>query len=393
MPDPFIFRNTIVQPLKAPTSSASDDGQDVSRARTLALTYGWNATAYQVVNPGIKHWFTDDREALVGFVRAGLRLPGGRVRVVAGAPVCAPDRLLDVVQAFEAEARRQGEAVCYFGAAGRLMETIGNRPGYSTVALGAQPIWNPAQWAETVDSVSSLRAQLARARNKKITVEEWPADKAQDNPDLCRCLGEWLATRPLPPLGFLVEPQTLSRLTGRRIWVALRDGVPVGFVTCSPVGARQGWLTEQFVRGVQAPNGTTELMLDSAVRTLAQDGARYVTMGLVPLASRSPNAEADIASVNPSWLRFTLKLVRAHGRRFYNFDGLERFKAKFRPHDWETIYAVTNEAHFHPRTLYAIADAFAGGTAFGPIGAVARGAWKALRQEAVWLWQAIEDSQ
>ena len=88
----------------------------MSRARDLIFEFGWNTTAYQIVNPGIAHWFAARGDALVGYVRyAG-------VRVVAGAPVAALNRLLDVVLEFEADAERAGERVCYFGAEERLEE-------------------------------------------------------------------------------------------------------------------------------------------------------------------------------------------------------------------------------------------------------------------------------
>ena len=54
----------------------------VQRARKLVLKYGWNATAYQIVNPGITHWFSSSGDAMIGYVRKN------HVRVVAGAPVC-----------------------------------------------------------------------------------------------------------------------------------------------------------------------------------------------------------------------------------------------------------------------------------------------------------------
>ncbi len=346
--------------------------QDVPRARELVLRYGWNATAYQVVNPGIAHWFAPEGDALVGYVRRR------GVRVVAGAPVCPGERLAEVVAAFEGEAHAQGERVCYFGAAGRVMALLGSDPGHTVVVLGSQPTWDPARWSATLDRHASLRAQLNRARNKGVKVEEWPAETAQNHPGLRRCLSEWLQTHTLPPLGFLVEPETLGRLEGRRIFVATRNSEPVGFVTCSPVPVRQGWLTEQFVRGKDAPNGTTELMLDAAVRAVAADGAHYVTMGLVPL-SRNTWIPTNY---NPLWLRWALSWVRAHGRRFYNFDGLDRFKAKFHPHAWEPIYAISDEARFSFATLYAIADAFSPGS---PVRAVLKGMGKAVRQEVRWL--------
>lgn len=341
------------------------------RARELTLRFGWNATAYQIINPGICHWFSRRDDAVIGYVRKN------RVRVVAGAPVCDEERLPDVVNEWEEYCRSRGDKVCYFGAAGRIKSLL-NQPEYSTVVLGAQPVWNPAGWSAIIQSHKSLRAQLSRARNKGVTVREWPSAQATHSPELQRVLGQWLATRGLPTLHFLVEPRTLSFTHDRRIFVAEKKGRAIAFLTLCPIPARNGWLTEQFPRGRHAPNGTVELLMDAAIRTVAAEGAQYVTMGLVPLSDhgRLPSEE------NPPWLKLVLAWTRAHGRRFYNFGGLEAFKAKFQPDAWEAIYAISNERQFSPRSLYAIAAAFTGTS---PLMAVARGARKALRQEGRWL--------
>ncbi|MEO6907933.1 MAG: hypothetical protein ABI210_08590 [Abditibacteriaceae bacterium] len=63
----------------------------VQRARQLVLEHGWNATLYQIVNPGITHWFSQRGDALIGYVRKN------GVRVVAGSPVCAKEHLSEVV--------------------------------------------------------------------------------------------------------------------------------------------------------------------------------------------------------------------------------------------------------------------------------------------------------
>ena len=303
------------------------------RARQLVLRYGWNATAYQIVNPGIRRWFSVAGDAVVGYVtRWG-------VRVVAGAPVCPAARLADVAAEFENDAAGHGERVCYFCAEARLEALYRGKADYSMVLLGSQPVWNPKQWAAIVRAKKSLRAQLNRARNKGVTVEEWPAERAQNSVELHRCLTEWLATRGLPPLHFLVEPETLARLSDRRTFVAeCADGV-VGFLIASPVPERRGWLVEQNIRGRLAPNGTTELLLDAAVRTVSADGAEYLTLGLSPLSDRAGAPAAE----NPFWLRTMLGWVRAHGRRFYNFEGLEAFKTKFQPVRWEPVYAIALE--------------------------------------------------
>lgn len=335
------------------------------------LAHGWNATAYQIVNPGIAHWFAAAGDAVVGYAE------WSGVSVVAGAPVCRPERLAQVAAEFERQAARAGKTVCYFGAEARLEAVYRDAPGRARVLLGAQPVWNPARWPAIVAASPSLRAQLNRARNKHVAVSEWPAERAESSPALREILAQWLATRGLPPLHFLVEPETLSRLGDRRVFVATREGRPVAFLVASPVPCRRGWLIEQFVRGTNAVNGTTQLMVDAAMRSVGQSGAEYVTLGLAPLSRR-----AGYEQHNPVWLRGLLGWVRAHGRRFYNFDGLDAFKARLQPDRWDPIFAIAAAPAFSPRFLYAIAGAFSGGS---PVGLVARGLARAASTELRWL--------
>ncbi|HYG61446.1 MAG TPA: DUF2156 domain-containing protein [Thermoanaerobaculia bacterium] len=344
--------------------------REEGRARELVLRYGWNAMAYQILNPGLRYWFSADGEAVIAYVVAN------GYRVVAGAPVCPPELLADAATAFGEEAHGVGQRVCYFGAQDRLIDLLAERGPASKVLLGAQPFWDPRHWPAVVAGKASLRAQLARARNKGVTVRFWPTDGTADHPALRRCLEEWLQTRGLPPMHFLVEWDILPHLLDRRLFVAERDRQPIGFLIASPVPLRHGWLIEQIIRGRSAPNGTTELLVDAAVRALAAEGAEYVTLGLSPL---SP--VLDQHPPPPRSLRLLLGWVRLHGRRFYNFEGLDRFKRKFQPDGWEPIYAVTDQRRITARTLYAIAGAF-GGTS--PILFIGRASLRALWQEARW---------
>jgi len=338
------------------------------RARELVLRFGWNATAYQILNPGIELWFSSAGDGVVGFVRSG-----GMV-IVGGAPVCTLSRLPAVASEFQAHAHARGEKVCYFGAGGRLDDRYQADSEWSRVLLGAQPVWDPHRWPEALAKRRSLRAQFNRARNKGVIVAEWPATRAENDDRLRRVLAQWLETRHLPPLHFMVEPETLSHLGDRRVFVAEREGSVVAFTVLSPVPERNGWLVEQIVRGNSASNGTAELLLDTAMRAIAASGSTYVTLGLSPLSQRSGLTQPT----QPLWLALVLRLVRRAGRRFYNFDGLDAFKAKFNPETWEPIYAIAEGASFPPRALYAIAGAFCGGA---PIELVLRAIARAVRNE------------
>lgn len=344
----------------------------LARVRDLIIRHGWNATSYQILNPGFERWFSEAGDAVVAYVTyAGYR-------VVAGAPVCSKDRLGEVVNAFEDDTHRQRLSTCYFAADSRLARRLERRGPLDRILLGAQPVWDPASWPRILEHKASLRAQLNRARNKGVAAAEWPTERATDHPGLHRCLEEWLETRGLPPLHFLVEPETLGRLYDRRVFVAEQNQAIVGFLVASPVPARGGWLIEQIIRGRAAPNGTAELLIDAAWRALAAAGAGYVTLGLSPLSRRS--------GVEPPrqhlWLRALLAWIRAHGKRFYNFEGLDSFKAKFMPERWEPIWAITSERRVSLWTLYAIAEAFG---EMSPLVFLPRALGRAVVKEIQWL--------
>ena len=341
---------------------------DFERARGLVMKYGWNTTCFQIVNPGIEYWFGSEGRSVVGYVTSG------RVRVVAGAPVATLAELPEVSEKFENDAADHGKSVCYFGAEARLESVYHHSNDHAFVLLGAQPVWRPLEWVNVVAKNASIRAQLNRARNKGVIITEWPVDKAQNNTELRDCLHSWLSSKGLPPLHFVIEPETLDRLENRRIFVATKDERVEAFLVLSPIPERNGWLTEQFPHRPGAPNGTVELMMDAAIRVLAKDGCDYITLGLSPLSKRATIEPFD----NPLWLRFLLGWMRKHGQRFYNFDGLDRFKSKLCPEYWEPVFAISNEPQFSGGTLYAIALAFTENHPFRVLGI---GLKKAVRAE------------
>lgn len=347
------------------------------RARRIILAHGWNATAYQLLDPSLTLWFSSLGDGVVGFVRRG------RTRVVAGAPVCAIERLSEITQEWEREVARSGDVVCYFAAGHRLERLLSQR---AKVLLGAQPVWNPTRWHQHISQHASLRTQLQRARNKGVQIEEWTTERAAQDVGLRHCLHHWLSRRGMPSLHFLAEPNVLSRLLDRRIWVAriaheAQAATIMGFCVAAPVPARHGWLLEHVIRNAHAPNGTAELLVDAAMRSVALSGAEYVTLGLTPLCEVSHCSDGPVENRNPLWLRLALRWVRAHGRRFYNFDGIEAFKTKFRPEAWEPIYAISSEDTFSLRLLFAIAGAF---TAQPPLRWILRTSLHAARQEQRW---------
>lgn len=332
------------------------------------MQYGWNTMAYQILNPGISLWFNGRRDAVVGYVSTRTHV------IVAGSPIAAGELLDDTAAEFVRFVSAQHKKVCFFGAQERIAAILSRSAPVSSILLGAQPVWAPDELLRTIQTKRSLRAQLHRAVNKSVTAELWNEHSRIPIQALRSCLQEWIDTRALPPMHFLVEPDTLGQLDDRIVMIARNKERVTAFCIASPIPLRNGWLIEQIVRGINTPNGTVELLLHSMTAHLHDRGAALVTLGLSPLSQHAVMPGSD-----PLWLRTVLRATRSYGLAFYNFEGLDAFKTKFLPAAWEPVYAVTNETAPTPSTLYAIATAF---SVISPIRFVFKGVLKMIIQTA-----------
>jgi phosphatidylglycerol lysyltransferase len=318
-------------------------------------------------------WLDPSGDAVVGYGRCA------GTRVVVGAPICAEAQLLNVVDRFEADATTAGDRVVYLCAGTRLEELLHDRGSHTLVSIGALPTWTPTNWAATVAGHASLRGQLQRARNKGVTVRRLVGRESDTEVResaqrlLTPIVAAWLATRGLPPLHFMTSPDLLDQLHDRVVFIAEHAGEAVAFAVCTPIPARRGWLVEAWPRRPDVPNGTTHLLIDAVLREAAAHDVSLVTLGLAPL---SVQARGD--SSNPWWMRLLMRWMRAHGSRFYNFVGLDAFKASLRPTTWEPMYAIARGPRVTPTMLRAVAGVFGGGS---PGGFVARALAHALRAE------------
>jgi phosphatidylglycerol lysyltransferase len=311
------------------------------RERVLAALrrHGWNATSFQVLEPHFRYWFHGD-DGLVAYVDTG------RAWVAAGAPIAAAEVVPAAAEGFVAAARAARRRACFFATEDRFNQAI----GYPTLLVGEQPIWDPQRWEEALKESPSLRAQLRRASAKRVVTRlADPAEVAAQGrvrQSMERLATRWLGARTMAPMGFLVQLRPFEDAAERRYVLAERGGELVGFLAAVPVYARGGWLFENLLRDPDAPNGTTELLVDAGMRAAAAEGCRYVTLGLVPLSGP---------------VRGWLRVARSWVSGLYDFHGLKAFKAKLKPSSWEPISLTFPPGRLGSVALYDTLAAFASG--------------------------------
>lgn len=335
---------------------------DDEAARVLALIrrHGWNATSFQVLEPGYRYWFSDADEACVAYVDTG------RTWVAAGAPIAAEDQLAAVTAAFTEAAAKARRKVVFFGVEDRFVA----KTGLPAFKIGEQPTWDPARWDIGIRASRSLREQLRRARAKGVVVRAVRPDELAEGTPMRAAVDvlvrRWLASRAMAPMGFLVDIEPYRFAEERRYWAAEHEGRLVGFVAAVPIfarGAGGAWLVEDMLRAPEAPNGMNELLIDTAMRAFADEGVGFVTLGMVPLAGVE------------KWLA----RVRDATRVLYDFGGLDAFKSKLRPTARDPVLLAHAPGMRQIFALQAVLTAFARGSIlrFG-VATVARGGPYAL---------------
>jgi phosphatidylglycerol lysyltransferase len=241
----------------------------------------------------------------------------GRAWLAAGAPLAPHGQRLLVAQAFHEAARAAGRRVAWFSVDPRFARHAGMRH----VPIGAEAWWRADRWPDTLTRVRSLREQLRRARRHGVTIEAMAAELPPD-PSIAAAIDEllqrWSSQHHLAPMRFVVDPEPLRPQPGRTVFIARRNGRLVGVLAlCKLPGSCA--IVSEFVRDPTAPNGTSELLVDAAMRHAAATGHARLTLGLLPLYGELP------------WL---LRAVRGSARGLYGFGGLIAWKRKLRPVRW-----------------------------------------------------------
>ena len=302
----------------------------------LLRRYGWNATSFQLIEPEYKIWFDEQRDAAVAFIDTG------SARVAGGPPLASDEILGDVAQKFVRNSRRKRKRVAFFAVEERFLRSM----GMHAMEIGVQCRWNPQNWIEQHRGHRSLKEQLRRARAKGVTIDRVPSEKIRaQRKEIEHLMSRWLGTRPMPRMSFLVELNPFAFAEERRYYAARVQGKLYGLLVAVPVYARNGWFFRDILRDPDAPNGTAESLVNAAMLDVAQDGATFATLGLIPLGGEA-------------WWQ---RKVRRAMCGFYNFEGLKRFKTKLRPEAWDPIYLAW------PRglgilALYDVLNAFAAGS-------------------------------
>ena len=312
--------------------------------------HGYNAHSLVAISSGVRFWSCPETEGAISFNEFG------KVWLVPGEPLASPDSQAALTDRFLRAASAKGRTVGFLPASARFAKHS-KQLGLRAVKIGSAPYFDLATWSPRGDRAKKARAGINQAFRAGIRVTKITSiDEKLIRETDCLCKS-WLTTRRSPTKFAWLFAVDLFQHSERKKYFTARDatGRLVGFLAASPMPARQGWYLEDVLRLPEAPNGTADLLVVEALKSLKRDGAKLATLGTAPMAMEG--TFDSLVQCSPRLSQVT-RVVATVFTIFYNFDGVRRFKAKFAPSWWESEYVlISQNITAPPRVIYAFVQA------------------------------------
>lgn len=215
--------------------------------------------------------------------------------------------------------------------------------GFQNIRIGSEPWVKLTEWMPTGNSGRGVRSARNFAVKAGLSVEEWKSEELDKNAEKRATLKEiyrdWMSPRWLKMSGFTLSTDPFQHMDDRRYFV-LRSAKRVeGYGIATPVPKTKSYYLEDMILRRHTVKGAGELLTLEVMSALNTSGSFEASLGVVPAMIGKTEKYPGL----PPLFRFLLITVPAQLRSFYNFEGMELYRKRFKPHRWAEVYfAVKN---------------------------------------------------
>ena len=232
--------------------------------------------------------------------------------------------------------------------------------GLSLVKLGEEAIVDLDGFTLEGSTRASLRGARNRALREGLRFSVVPANDIETWLEELRHISDdWLQDKAGAEKGFSLgyfAPDYVRRFPCALVF---RGKQPIAFANLwlAPAGHE---LSVDLMRQTRdAPAGVMDFLLIETMLWGKAQGYRSFNLGMAPLSGMARHRLAS------RWQRL-LDLIARRGQRFYNFEGLRRYKAKFGPH-WRPRYLAAPGGLALPRVLLDVTRLIGSGMRTTPV--------------------------
>ncbi len=232
--------------------------------------------------------------------------------------------------------------------------------GWRSIHIGEDPILFPERFSLEGPAMGTVRRAAGKLEEAGWETRAYipgvnPLSFAHDPdgiPEQLRAISaEWMHTRHGQEKGFCMgrfDPAWL-----RSSWVEVAwnpaERRASAFVSWVPIWARRGWALDLTRRRNDAPSGVMDFLIAKSVEAARGRGEAMLSLSLSALANVDEAAPSEPPDKSRAFLM-------NHLARFYDFEGLFRWKKKFAP-EFEDRYLVYPDPLSLPRVALALTRA------------------------------------
>lgn len=255
--------------------------------------------------------------------------------VVYGDPVCSDSQTKNLVQAFHAFCSNTQLKIIYLVISEEFGKWLIQHHFCNTlIEYGEELFLNPHDDPRKKEGVhaSLVRRKARHAIKEDVKAFEYTISDTQIEKGILEVGQKWLENRKGPQIHFS-HVRSFDYRQGKRWFYAEKEGKVIGVVILSRLDKYPGWLLNHLMFNPEAPGGVPELLVVTALDTLAKEGCNFVTFGT------SPGKELGEIIGLGGFSKYVVKNVYNIANKIYHLDGKKGFWEKFDPQTKKTFLA------------------------------------------------------
>lgn len=258
-----------------------------------------------------------------------------QVAVVGGDPLCERKKWPELLAEFTHYRRKRVLGIAYLGVTEAFVEYTKTQKGWLSMRFGTEraldPMTNKVLLEQSKKNILGKNKQLLDPKRGGLTVDIYvPSQKinAVLQAQLSQVYEEWRESRnesgKTQTYMTIFDPFALPHLM-IYVYTYGPDGVPNGFAALRRIDACNGFHIDPYCATVNAPKGTTDLLIYSSLALLNRAGVPYLGLGFEP-----SDEVSEIHGIGKSRARF---LESAYRKTFSHLPigGKKMFHDKWAP--------------------------------------------------------------
>lgn len=209
-------------------------------------------------------------DGLIGYHKVG------NCALVIGDPICLPQHIAELTKAFHLYCEGENLKVIYFLVHHDFAYWAINNDCLTLIQVGEELTINPTNFQK----FQKLRWKVNQAIKHGVVVNEHKNFDPLFEKQIKMTINTWQKERRGPQIH--LGQIDFSDAAANRIFYAQKEGRIVGLLLISPLDNLQGWAVNSYLALLDAPVGTTEHLMCTALDSLANENCHFLCLGIRP---------------------------------------------------------------------------------------------------------------